>query len=207
MFRLPDCLRRQSRRLVSAASLLGFLAAVCGVPVLDGRIGPSGKDVSQPFPCMHSTCGCQNAEACWRGCCCHTTVEKLAWAKENEVTPPEFVQVAAAKERKVPGKAAASCCEKTAVTSCCSTSGQCEAEGLAEDVATSSHEWQWSFVPAVSARKCQGLAQLWLMLSTIPPGAKPFELKLESLVAGHVVIFDIARVDGTFPPATPPPRA
>jgi hypothetical protein len=207
MFGRLQLLIRRSRRLVAVASLVGFSAAVCGVPVINPRIGKNGKDISQPFPCMHSQCGCQNAEACWRGCCCHTNAEKLAWAKNNGVTPPDYLHVAAAKEGNVIGKVAASCCDQPAVTSCCSTSGQCDAEGLAEDVATSSHEWQWSIVPAVSARKCQGLAQLWLMLSTVPPGAKPYEVKLETLIAGRVEVFDIACVEGSYPPATPPPKA
>jgi hypothetical protein len=54
------------------------------------KAGPE-KDRSQPFPCMFSSCGCNNAEQCWRKCCCHDLKSKLAWAKNNNVTPPDYV--------------------------------------------------------------------------------------------------------------------
>ena len=58
------------------------------------------KDKSIAYPCMDHVCGCMNAEQCWRGCCCFTRDEKLAWAKENGVTPPAFVLAQTEAEEK-----------------------------------------------------------------------------------------------------------
>ena len=48
------------------------------------------KDVSIPFPCQSKGCGCSNARQCWSSCCCHSNAEKLAWAKKNNVLPPDW---------------------------------------------------------------------------------------------------------------------
>lgn len=64
----------------------------------NGKIRRAEKDRSQPFPCMFSSCGCSNAEQCWRQCCCHDLSSKLAWAKQNHVVPPDFV-IAEARQK------------------------------------------------------------------------------------------------------------
>jgi hypothetical protein len=69
--------------------LLGYMAAVVGYP-LPAVVQKSGA----PFPCQHHACGCVNAEQCWRDCCCFTPQEKLAWARENHVTPPTYAELA-----------------------------------------------------------------------------------------------------------------
>ena len=48
------------------------------------------KNISVPFPCQSSGCGCSDAVQCWSSCGCHTDAEKLAWAKANSVQPPEW---------------------------------------------------------------------------------------------------------------------
>lgn len=58
------------------------------------------KDRSQPFPCQHRPCGCRSADQCWKRCCCFTQAQKLAWAKRNGVTPPDFVRVADTDESR-----------------------------------------------------------------------------------------------------------
>jgi hypothetical protein len=67
---------------------------------------PAPELAGGPFPCMNCPCGCRTAEHCWRGCCCHTMTEKLAWAKEHGVTPPDFVREAAEKESQFAAKLA-----------------------------------------------------------------------------------------------------
>ncbi len=48
------------------------------------------KNISIPFPCQFSGCGCKDAVQCWSSCGCHTDAEKIAWAKANSVQPPEW---------------------------------------------------------------------------------------------------------------------
>ena len=48
------------------------------------------KDLSVPFPCQDCSCGCSNATQCWDNCCCMTDAEKIAWAKANQVQPPDW---------------------------------------------------------------------------------------------------------------------
>src|SRR5687767_4937393 len=101
----PFHLRVSPRQFVAALSLAGFLAATVGVPVINPWVSPLGKDLSQPFPCQHSACGCQNAEACWRGCCCLSNRQQLAWAKDHGVKAPTYVAEQASRE-----EVAGSCC-------------------------------------------------------------------------------------------------
>jgi hypothetical protein len=75
--------RARSRRYVATLSLLHYLALLVGIPLPM----PAAKDSSRPFPCQHHRCGCQNAEQCWKHCCCFTNEQKLAWARANGVTP------------------------------------------------------------------------------------------------------------------------
>ncbi len=82
------------------------------------QIAPTGgKNLSRPFPCMFSRCGCQSAEQCWRGCCCQSLSERLAWARKNNVEPPAFVLERTADDKPVaanePAKAGDDqrCCE------------------------------------------------------------------------------------------------
>ncbi len=48
------------------------------------------KKSGQPYPCMNHPCGCASAEQCWRHCCCTTLEQRLAWAREHHVTPPDY---------------------------------------------------------------------------------------------------------------------
>jgi hypothetical protein len=64
-----------------------YLLVATGIPLPTHGIT---KDLSEPFPCMHSQCGCRNAEQCWKSCCCHTLAERFAWAQQHNVRPPEY---------------------------------------------------------------------------------------------------------------------
>jgi len=97
MYLLPLILRwfvARQQSLVAAVVAVALLAASLGVPVL---IEPE-RDISRPFPCMHHRCGCGSADACWHGCCCMTLAQKLAWAKEHGVTPPDYALAQAGHE-------------------------------------------------------------------------------------------------------------
>ncbi len=110
------------RRLVSLLLLLGMCATIIPLPVAPAPT--SGKDLSAPFPCQNRPCGCRSAAQCWNGCCCFSNAEKLAWAKTNNVTPPQFVVEAAAKEQQVAQSANIKLSANTK-TSCCSKSAGC----------------------------------------------------------------------------------
>src|SRR5262245_25224990 len=92
------------RRLIAAVALLGQFAATFGLPS-----PASAKDKSTPYPCMNHACGCRNAEECWRGCCCFSNVEKVAWADANGVEIPDYVRTAAASEQAAKPKKCCKC--------------------------------------------------------------------------------------------------
>jgi hypothetical protein len=210
-----DRLRRYAivRRLLAAASLAGFLAATLGVPVIVPRGG--GKDRSQPFPCMNHRCGCANAEQCWQSCCCFTNTQKLAWAAEHGVEPPQYVFAAAAREK--PASLTRSCCQLS-VKSCCEKDGSCcdEAKHTAHDSHADDEQqehdvarghWSLDFVLAVKARRCQGQAELWLALGAVAPPPAKFLPNLQQLVCGTIENFLPALAGTSQSPTTPPPRA
>jgi hypothetical protein len=187
-------------RAVALASLLGYLAGLTGMPVLHPFIGPDGKDLSRPFPCMHSHCGCQSAEACWRGCCCHTNRQKLAWAERNGVEPPDYVRLAAAAEPAATESCVGSCCDapQTADTCCTTTDECCESQ---------EQRPAWRFVCSLAARKCQGLPQLWLVMSAAAPMPPHFEWQAAEPEFRSLAIVSEACRRQSLLPATPPPRA
>jgi hypothetical protein len=202
-----------ARRLIVLAALGGFLAATVGVPVV--LIDGDGKDRSQPYPCMNHVCGCQSAEACWRGCCCFTMTQKLAWAEAHGVTPPAFVAAAAKRETK-----AAACCQASA--GCCTehhlaahdhaTDGPAAHEhredGVAFplDITANDSGMHVEFVWADALRHCQGLGRLWLLLGAALP-APHIEYSIELLPAGEVTILSRAVASLSLLPAVPPPRS
>src|ERR1700685_2665603 len=85
---------RGLERLLPCVLILSLLVETAGVAV----VSRPEKDRSRPFPCQDNACGCASAEECWHHCCCHTNREKVAWAQEHGVTPPDFVVAAAEKE-------------------------------------------------------------------------------------------------------------
>jgi hypothetical protein len=188
------------RQALVAAALAGFLCATAGFPLVVPAT--ADKERSQPYPCMNHPCGCKSAEACWRGCCCFTMAQKLAWAEENGVTPPAFVVAAAKLEVK-----AASCCQ--ARSSCCSDhdhSADARHDGcIAPENDSVSSGFEVVFVLSDASRKCQGLAPLWMLLSatTLAP---PLEFQSELLPQGEVAQFSSRLVSLSIAPAVPPPR-
>jgi hypothetical protein len=90
-------LKLAGARLIALAASLIYLAAAMGLHLPQ----PTSKDTSQAFPCMHSRCGCRDAEQCWKSCCCHTVAERRAWAEEHNVAVPEELLADASKTRPV----------------------------------------------------------------------------------------------------------
>ena len=88
---------RRRRPVCAAISAALYLVLALGIPLpMPSQL--AAKDKSEPFPCMDSPCGCRNAEQCWRHCCCHTLIERLTWAREHNIRPPEYVLAEAKAE-------------------------------------------------------------------------------------------------------------
>jgi hypothetical protein len=188
MFRILETERTLARRLMSAATLLAFLVASTGYPVWSAV---AQKDLTQPFPCMHRKCGCRNAEQCWRGCCCFTNQQKLAWAKRHGVTAPKYVEFAAAEE-KSPKKVAA----------CCSAGGGnvqgCEAKNAASK--KPAKQLGAVFEPL----SCQGYAEQWVAVGAIHV-ALPEVWQIDLPCTGTVLLISEARDSTVIAPPSPPP--
>jgi len=174
--------RPLAQQLVSAATLAAFLIATVGYPVWSAS---GGKDLSKPFPCMHRQCGCRNAEQCWRGCCCFSARDKVAWAKRNNVQPPEFV-VAAAENEPAGTK-----------SSCCSSKGACHKPKAAEKKLP-------GLIAVIEALTCQSQLEQWVAIGAIDV-AVPEMPQLELPLSGSVLVFSETHDSNLCAPPTPPP--
>ena len=86
-----NLLRRPRIRLRATAwiVLASLVPVMIPIPVPSVSLLQQGQ-LSQPYPCQASKCGCRSAEQCWTSCCCHTPAERFAWAKKHGVTPPTY---------------------------------------------------------------------------------------------------------------------
>jgi hypothetical protein len=175
-------------RPIAGLTLAAFLLASVGYPL---RSDGEGKDLSQPFPCMYRQCGCRNAQQCWRGCCCFSNKQKLAWAKANNVTPPQFV--AAAAEREAGQRAKASCCAVKKSGSCYSAVSPVAQEGF-------------SLTAVIEAVTCMSQLEQWVALGAIDV-APPNLWQLELPLFGRVGCIDASYSAEGSAPAPPPPWA
>lgn len=171
-----------ARPAVSLLTAVVILAGALGIPV------PRSvqKEVDQPFPCMHHSCGCMSAEACWQGCCCLTHEQKLAWAQKHGIEPPRGILTVATR----PAGPGGSCCR----------SEECTADG--------DSDVQMDFVRIEDYRKCRGEASLWLVLSQallVRPEMAAVDPK--AVVGWLHPPLTVQISSPVFDPATPPPRA
>jgi hypothetical protein len=189
-----------------------YLLIVSGfsLPISSGDL----KDHSTPFPCMDSPCGCKDAEQCWRHCCCHTLAERLAWARENGVTPPEFA-LAEARAQGIDlhgvcdGDCDGDCHAGTKTCCCCCKSHDHDAEIASQASAaksTNAKRKAASGVILLSALKCGGFAGDFVGVGVaVPPLANNWTFSLDptgSVIQQSAQLFDVA-----FPPPVPPPRS
>jgi hypothetical protein len=176
-----------ARCLVVGACVLAHLALVVGFPIPTPSAAISG---GKPFPCQHHHCGCKSADQCWRSCCCMSMQEKLVWARENGVEPPDFVVAAVANE--LDEHPAHSCCDKgkhneggccsarsrLATPSCCakhaSSTSKCEAPQ------SNSEESGFNWVLGMHAQKCRGLALIWVTTGAVTPPPPPVIFSADS---------------------------
>lgn len=233
---LNRTLVRQTRfhRCVSALLLM----TLCGIfvfpiPMVDiagssGQRGAVGKDTSVPFPCMHKSCGCRNAEDCWRGCCCFTNTQKLAWATQNAVDVPDYVVDAAKQEQQpdtlpaqnesvlsllaafldpaVSGEAG-DCCTKSSDS--CAAIATADADCCNEPSAAAPadpEQFSLRLVSTIRALQCRGLTMTLAVMSTMLVTEGP---RLQSQFAApdylHAPTSE-SLPDTTPGPPEPPPR-
>lgn len=159
----------RSRRLVGLCTLCALVIGTIGMPM--PRLAT--KDQSQPFPCQQRACGCVNADACWKSCCCHTNGEKIAWAKKHGVKVPDFVVAAVLKEGVATAK---SCCMAKASkpASCCETKAKPKSETTL------------GLIVFDDARKCQGQSSLVLLLSQTVAEVREIEFDFRPAYSGTV---------------------
>jgi len=98
------------RRAWRAFFLAAYALTCLGIPV-PGPNHRAPKGVR--YPCEGRSCGCANAEQCWRSCHCSTLQEKIAWARANNVEIPPYVQELVAQQKD---DAPCPCCCKKPTT-------------------------------------------------------------------------------------------
>jgi len=118
--------------------ICGYALVISGLPLPTGISSPgqesaattkrlTGKDRSQPFPCMDKPCGCATAEQCFANCCCHTPAERLAWARAHNVDAAVLTALVRRTEAESPD-AGSGCCAREAVKPCCSVTPRSASE-------------------------------------------------------------------------------
>jgi len=207
---------RSPLKMFFARTLQAWTAAISCAVLLVSSVGLplptiATKDGSKPFPCLKRACGCQTADDCWKKCCCFTDEEKLAWARENGVTPPDEVVARVASRRNQPSDLAentGSCCYVK--KACCHAEESHEAPSTcchAKKAENSSDTTELKFVVALEAAKCSGVQLSWICVKVgMTP---PMPVVAPTSTTGLVTWFEILDRDfDSLPPepVAPPPR-
>lgn len=196
-------IRRSLRRFARPATVwtatIAYVVVVSGVPIPLGSL-TSDKDRSEPFPCMNSRCGCQNADQCWRNCCCHSVAERLAWARSNGVSAPDYLS------ESVTADGHNSSCEAEAHKHCdsCGSKGNCcHADDHEPQVA---NEGSGSVV-LIRALACRGASLIWLSVGIAIP-IQQIDVPVQLAVTGWLQpLANQAAKSVTASPPIPPPRS
>ncbi|HTQ39729.1 MAG TPA: hypothetical protein VMJ32_11930 [Pirellulales bacterium] len=179
---------------------------------------------------MNHRCGCQSAEECWRNCCCMTLEERLIWARENHVIPPDYA-LAAARAQGIewaaywphdpspqdsspsvgtsPVPEQAVCQEQSGQGSGCKPAA-CECSCCAcqrcANTQTCKENQPTSGVSLLEALKCHGAGENWqgLVVSLAPPPM--VQVRFSSEMVELVNISSPTFSSVSFPPDVPPPR-
>lgn len=190
------------RQFVAAATLAAVGVCAVGVPLPS----PILKAHDGRYPCENHACGCTDADSCWHHCCCMSNVEKLAWAKQAGMTPPEFVVAAAARE--------VGACDSTKLAGGCCSADENDHASLAEasnPIPRPAHRAApprgVRIVLLQAAMKCRGLTA---STSLLPPSLPVEWAEFSPLVCERYE--SLPRGSLTYDPpslaiATPPPDA
>lgn len=178
------------RPIVSCALICAISLTLFGLPISQPFDATTAKDLSNPFPCQHSRCGCTDAESCWKSCCCHTKKEQIDWyAKRDLQRPQDAIDEDLLCEDEFSQ-------ENLKHSNCCSQPTQRNEKSLSSVV----------FVDQDEAKRCGGLLTLFQLLSHCivkPLGNYTTHPEVTFYVC---VIADCRAVSLNIDPATPPPR-
>jgi hypothetical protein len=153
------------------------------------------------FPCRDRSCGCRTAEQCWKSCCCHSNREKLAWAEQHGVTPPDYVVVAAKNEAR-PCCAARSCCAKK--KACCEDSRQPQ---VANRSASKEPHTIVTWVSLIDAQRCRSGVATWQNVPISLPPTPPVNCSsFETCASPLFATIEPSLTTVSFSPPVPPPR-
>lgn len=202
--------RRVCRRFVVGMALVAYLTTIVGLPLPAASRSSGGV----PFPCQDHVCGCISAEQCWDHCCCFTSHEKLAWAHEHNVTPPEALvaEVARLIEERTPAQAKArrSCCasEGHAASRNTHSDAACEHDGCADQGSCDDHDQENSvdFLPGIMARKCGGQADYWCLSGAVSPPPSHIEWQFQWNLVAWLRLSSAPDIDVALAPPKRPPR-
>jgi hypothetical protein len=201
--RLKRAAARGAKRLFSISVVASLLIGSVGVPTVT-RVA---KDHSKPFPCQDSPCGCASADECWHHCCCHTNREKVAWAHEHSVTPPDFVVAAAEKEEQ---SVAHACCTHHHCEKCEAQAGQhqdqTDEHQTAEHQSAEKSSLKIRLVLVDFARHCRNLPQFWSVLSAALPVRLQTAWSFDEQVVGRVIDAPVLKRCVELSPPVPPPK-
>jgi hypothetical protein len=153
---------------ISWILLLVIVVAIVGLPIPAKRKPRS----DEAYPCQDCACGCSSAEYCWDRCCCHTDHEKLAWARENNVTPPVFLVERVAKY------SSAKLDKLVANKRCCAYGNRSDSSPQSAEKRDSTSkssdvdqdagvETAITFVTLEDAAQCRGMQLVWSLLSSV----------------------------------------
>lgn len=196
---------RSARTATCWATVISYLIVALGIQIPL----PAVKKAGQPYPCMNRPCGCASAEQCWRHCCCTTLEQRLAWARENHVTPPDYA-LAEARARGIdwesycrvgPEHSARICQdgEEVAAKGCRHSQGEHPC-GDAKHNAAAGIVW-------MQALACKGVNQNWMGLSVSLPPPAVVCLFQPADAAEHAEFPWLRLPSISHAPSTPPPRA
>jgi hypothetical protein len=118
------------------------------------------KSKTVPFPCQDCACACHSADVCWRGCCCMTDGEKVAWAAQRGVQVPRFLLDRVRRQLAAATFDAASLHKEGS-----SCGGRCGSQPPIESAGPEAAS-QLHIVLLTAQSKCQGVVQ-WLNLFSI----------------------------------------
>ncbi|OYP38377.1 hypothetical protein [Rhodopirellula sp. MGV] len=173
--------------------LLSIVIALTGF-ISQPPLSNTSNQTAERFPCESCACGCPSAEHCWDRCCCHTDQEKLQWARENGVTPPQFLV----------DRVANACDTAPAKTSCCHCSHRDRNNAVSKTtkptVATGSKTlifWK--------AAECRGLTYIWSLLAAAYVSPMHRVILTEPLLIDRLGSFDETAISMRTPPEPPVP--
>jgi hypothetical protein len=176
---------RSGRCLLVGLVLLGHLAGALGVPVPVRAV----KESAVPFPCQNHPCGCMTAQQCWDHCCCFTHEQKLAWAQEHQVQPPQTTLAGWNQPR-----------QRDQANCCCGKDHKAAPTAKAKPAGT-----RW--IIGMSARQCRGDGPSWLTGHPAPPPPPFVAWHFDWSFAGWLQPSAVSSPFAELAPSSPPPRS